>query len=408
MTTKPHVAHLSPYARPSSAALVGRLLNGAVAVYILSAMLLGAAPGLSRVPHAAVLAMLGLLVLTSTQRPLRLRLDAALVPAALFGTYAVASVLWSTDQSRAFTSAVGLGVDMLGALAVWAALQNGVSLRLVAWASAAAASVQAALALNQHFIEGMSRAEGLTGNANSLAIQLSLAAFLVLLATPRKRWPGLLALFLIVVATLTTGTRKLVFVWFAYLLVLLRDLFPVFRRPSIGLALTVLLSPVAVWASLTYAPLLGVSVAWEEITFVRRVEGTFEGRGTAIRSGMIEDGLAVFAGSPVFGEGIDQYRIVGAFGGYAHNNYVELLANFGVVGFVLFYAIYLVIGFRALRGLLAGHRSAWVVLAILVVYLLMDVARVSYAGRFTWLHLLVLALVTLDRTRPEEERLVEA
>lgn len=407
MTTGTRTVGLGSYSAPSSIALVARLLRASVAVYVLSAMLLGNVTGLSRVPHAMVLVMLALLVLTSTQRPLRLKLDAALLPAALFAVYAVASVLWSTNQAQAFTTAVSLGIDLLGALAVWAALQNGVSLKVIAWSSAAAATVQMLVALNQHYVLGWDRAEGLTGNANSLGIQLSLAAFFLLLALPRRRLPGLLALAFIVVATLTTGSRKLIFVWFAYLLVVFRDFLPAFRRPSIGLGLAVLLAPAAVWASLTYAPLLGLSVAWEDITFVRRVEGTFEGRGTVNRFGMIEDGLETWARSPVFGHGINQYRFVGSFGAYAHNNYVELLANFGVVGVVLFYSIYLVIGFRAVAGILRGHRSSWVVLALLVVYLLMDFARVSYTARFTWMNLLILGLVSLDPGRPAEERVVE-
>ncbi|HZW28057.1 MAG TPA: O-antigen ligase family protein [Trueperaceae bacterium] len=392
MTTEQRAALLRPYAAPSGALLTTRLLGAFVAVYVAWTMVLGNVPGLSRVPHAAVLVAFALLLVRSTQTPLRLRLDAALPVAALFVAYSCASVLWSFDQSAALVSAVGLAFDFFGAVVVWAALQNGVTLRLVALSSAAAATLQGAIALYQYATLGQTRAEGLTGNANSLAIQLSMAAFLLLLTMPRNRWAGLLAAALIVVATLTTGTRKLVFVWFAYFLVLARDLVPAFRRPSIGTAFALLVAPLAVWASLTYGGSLAEPFA--EVAFVERLEMTLEGRETAKRSALIDDGLEVFRREPVFGHGLDQYRHVGSFTTYTHNNYVELLANLGVVGVVLYYALFAFLGYRAVAGVIAGRRSAWVVLAILVLYLLMDLARVSYTGRITWLYLLVIAFVT--------------
>lgn len=370
-----------------------RLLNVTVALYVASSMLFFNIPGLSRAPHLLILITFALLVVRSKVEPVKLRLDAVVPLIAVFGFYGVASVLWSTNQGEAFISAVSLAFDLFGAVVVWAALQNGVSLRLVAITSAGAAVLQGCIGLYQNATLGSERAVGLTGNANSLAIQLSMAAFLLLLVIPRNRWASLLALALVIVATVTTGTRKLIFVWFAYFIALARDLLPALRKPSLGSAVALLLAPLAVWASFNYGPMLITPVV-SDLTFIDRLEMTLRGGETAKRSALIYDGLDVWWRQPVFGHGIDQYRYTGRFTTYSHNNYVELLADFGVVGLVLYYLIFLVLGWRAVRGLLAGHQSAWVVLAILVVYLLMDFARVSYSSRMTWLYLLVLALVT--------------
>ena len=378
----------------SAQVLTTRLLGAMVALYIGWSLLFSNLPGLSRVPHAAILVAFVLLLVRSTQAPLRLRLDSVPPLGALFVAYACASVLWSFDQSAALVSAIGHSYDLFGAVVVWAALQNGVSLRLVVLTTAVAATVQGGVGIYQSLTLGEARAVGLTGNPNSLAIQLSLAAFLLLLALPRNRWAGLLAAAFIVVATLTTGTRKLVFVWFAYIMVLARDFFPSFRRPSLGTALALLAAPVVVWASLTYGETLTGPL--NEVAFVDRLEMTLEGRETAKRSAMMVDGLEVWWRAPLFGHGIDQYRYVGSFTTYSHNNYVELLANLGVVGTALYYVLFAVLGYRAARGVIAGQRSAWVVLAVLVVYLLMDVARVSYSGRTTWLYLLLLAHVLAE------------
>ncbi|HZW27884.1 MAG TPA: hypothetical protein VFF08_05495, partial [Trueperaceae bacterium] len=284
MTTESRAVLVGPRASPAAEALTTRLLGGTVAVYVAWTMVLGNVPGLSRVPHFAVVVAFVLLLIKSTQSPLKLRLDVAVPLGALFVGYACASVLWSFDPNAALVSAVSLAMDFAGAVIMWAALQNGVSVRLVAIASAVAAALQGGIAVYQYATLGESRAVGLTGNANALAIQLSLAAFLLLLAVPRNRWAGLLAAALIIVATLTTGTRKLVFVWFAYLLVLARDLSPAFRRPSIGTAITLIAAPLAVWASLTYGAPLTEPLA--DVTFVQRIEMTFEGRETAKRSAL--------------------------------------------------------------------------------------------------------------------------
>ena len=379
-----------PSAAASATVPTERFLSFVVAAFILATYLVAALPGLSRLPHLLIGLMLLGLVLRSIKVPLRLRWDAVVPLSVAFVAYALASVLWATDQSAALVSSVGLVVDMLGAFLIWAALQNGVSALVVAYSASAAAVVQAGVALAQYIGSGEARAEGLTGNANSLAIQLSLTAFLLLLLLPKERWAQLLALALIVIATVTTGTRKLVFVWFSYIVLLLRDVSPMFRRPSVGTAFVLLLAPVAVWASLTFGSTLLSPL--EEVTVIQRIEGTFEGRETTKRSGLMEDALVVWWQKPVFGHGIDQFRIAGSYTTYSHNNYTEVLANFGVVGLVLYYGIFLVLFARAVVGAARGSQTGGVILGILVSVLLMDVARVSYSSRMTWIFVMIMAL----------------
>jgi len=366
-----------------------RFLSGVVAAFVLASFLVAAIPGLSRIPHALIGLMFIGLVVRSTRTQLVLRWDPVAPLSIVFFAYAFASVLWSTNQSAAFVSAVGLAVDLVGALLIWAALHNGVKVAVIAYAAGVGAGAQAIVALSQFLSSGTTRVEGLTGNANSLAIQLSLTAFLLLLVFPRDRWVKVLAFALIVIATVTTGTRKLVFVWFSYVVLLLREVSPLFRRPSVGSALILLLSPIAVWASITFGPTL--LSPFEDVTLVRRLEGTLEGRETQKRSDLMEDALVVWREEPVFGHGIDQYRYSGAFTAYSHNNYTEILANFGVVGFGLFYVIYAVLIARSLVGIFRGSEAAWVIMAIIVSVLLMDLARVSYTSRTTWLFIVIMA-----------------
>ncbi len=75
-------------------------------------------------------------------------------------------------------------------------------------------------------------------------------------------------------------------------------------------------------------------------------EGSFDWRNL-----MVSEGLRYFRESPIVGQGIDNFRyLFGAQYGYqtyAHNNYVEILADVGLAGFLLYYSIY----FYVLKGL---------------------------------------------------------
>lgn len=57
------------------------------------------------------------------------------------------------------------------------------------------------------------------------------------------------------------------------------------------------------------------------------------------RKEMIRFGIDLFKQRPVFGYGLNNYRHF-YNGYYSHNNFVELLACLGLVGFVLYYAMY--------------------------------------------------------------------
>ena len=57
------------------------------------------------------------------------------------------------------------------------------------------------------------------------------------------------------------------------------------------------------------------------------------------RSRLISEGLGYWWMSPLWGNGL--CSSVHYMGAYAHNNYVEILMNSGIIGFVAFYAIYI-------------------------------------------------------------------
>ena len=84
------------------------------------------------------------------------------------------------------------------------------------------------------------------------------------------------------------------------------------------------------------------------------------GRTSSIREQSVQTrrwfsdfGLYMFYQRPLIGWGIESFRFkVGMLTGFytfAHNNYIELLANVGIIGFSLYYSIFVFIGSRLLK-----------------------------------------------------------
>jgi O-antigen ligase len=69
------------------------------------------------------------------------------------------------------------------------------------------------------------------------------------------------------------------------------------------------------------------------------------------RMRMIREGLEGFWSSPLFGHGIGSFRVGGR--SQAHNDYIQILYEFGLLGFLLFIAIFLM----SFKDLLAGKKA---------------------------------------------------
>jgi O-antigen ligase len=366
----------------------------AVSAYVLTVYLVSAIPGLSRLAHLGVAMILAALLFTAATSGVRLRLEPLPLLFWLFFLYAFASVLWSPVQGSGLVRGVSLLIDILGATLVWLALVNGVALKWVALWASVGASAQSASALSQFWTGDVQRAVGLTGNANELAIQLSLTAFLLLLLGRRAWTMQTLALLFIIIATITSGSRKMIFVWFTYLLLVWRWLSHGMRRSAMVAAAALLLLPLSMLLAIQQRDVWLEPI--ENLEVYQRLERALAGddNSAAVRGRLLEGAVGVWQDSPLWGVGIDQYRFMSEHGLYSHNNYSELLANFGLIGFMLYYSIHLTLAIRAIHALRRGSRSSWLVLLFILLLLLMDVARVSYNDRLTWLLLAVFSFVT--------------
>jgi O-antigen ligase len=111
-----------------------------------------------------------------------------------------------------------------------------------------------------------------------------------------------------------------------------------------------------------------------------------------IRSQMLEDATNLWLQRPFTGWGLDQFRVVSGWGTYSHDNYVELLANGGLVGLLLYFMVYvsafasLIRSFRLSRDRVLTAYVFWA-MTVLGVLAAWDLAAVSYYEKFNWVML---------------------
>lgn len=116
-----------------------------------------------------------------------------------------------------------------------------------------------------------------------------------------------------------------------------------------------------------------------------------------MRLRMIDDGVSLWLKRPVIGWGFDQFRYISFYGTYSHNNYIELLCNLGIVGFVLFYSIYFYLIYYNKRILNMGSIKVPIISGFFILVLLLyDITIVSFTYKLPWIILSMIIGLTIN------------
>ena len=236
------------------------------------------------------------------------------------------------------------------------------------------------------------RYAGITGNANALALQLTLGACMIWLL-PRKSglFPCFFAFGAVAFALAATGSRKGVLVAFFFLVLVCiqaANLLPKGRYRHLLISLAI---GAPCMLGLFLAPMIHQH-AQDLLAIQRTVE--YDDSSYQTRTDMIHQGIGLWLQAPLFGNGLDSFRGLSGQGTYAHNNYVELLCGIGLVGMLLFYAIHAQVLFHAARTHRLLKHCCWLFILML---LLVDSGYVSYYCKQSIMILMVLMVVTTSR-----------
>jgi O-antigen ligase len=130
---------------------------------------------------------------------------------------------------------------------------------------------------------------------------------------------------------------------------------------------------------------------------------TNEDGSTSQRSNLIIEGLRLWSERPLFGWGPGQYRWVNKvdFGYYSHNNFIEILVNFGLLGFLIFYSIhfYLLRKLFKLKKMKQRNNEVNWLLVMLFSLLITDITYVTYYNK---IYIICLAFILVNVKKLEK------
>ena len=219
--------------------------------------------------------------------------------------------------------------------------------------------------------------------SNTPAMVMAYASIILILMCFFKENPlknkvfPLICVFMFMFISVLMGTKKSLLIFAVCMIIFLlgsakNPVKLMSRLALIGVAV------VGVYFLFTEVPMLYNSIGY-------RIEGLFSlfdsssggevDASTEDRAEHIVKALQAFVRHPLLGLGQDGYRYTNAKITYSHNNYVELLANLGIAGFSIYYALYVWIIRRGLRI----FKRNMLPVCISVAILLADIAIVSYS-----------------------------
>ncbi len=131
------------------------------------------------------------------------------------------------------------------------------------------------------------------------------------------------------------------------------------------------------------------------------ISGEGDGDESAkVRLSMIIDGWNIFKDRLMIGYGANNYAIVSGYGVYSHNNFIEILVDFGLVGFILYYLVYVI----AIKSLISSKSDASkALLSIFLARLVMEVALVTYYDKLHWILMAFFLINTKALKQPPEK-----
>lgn len=148
---------------------------------------------------------------------------------------------------------------------------------------------------------------------------------------------------------------------------------------------------------------------------MKRMQGMISGflgigevdNSTYVRMTMIELGKEQFKKTPLLGMGIgNPHNLVIAHVGkdaYLHNNFIELLAGGGIIGFLVFYSVYVYFFKNYWKYRRRKNLKYNICFTIMVIFLVMDYGRVSYYSKISYIFFL-LSFLEINRLKTDERK----
>ncbi len=136
------------------------------------------------------------------------------------------------------------------------------------------------------------------------------------------------------------------------------------------------------------------------------IQGVDADASTITRNYFMIDSWEKFKQNPIGGIGIDGYRYVNSYqrGTWAENNFLELLADTGIIGFLVYYSIHVMIIIHIIKKLIHGRNGESIQSFIIFLCLMViDFTMVTYSSTTLQIYLVLLYTINSDKKLKEIE-----
>lgn len=250
---------------------------------------------------------------------------------------------------------------------------------------------------------------GLSGNSNDLGIKMVYALFclMIVIVTTRRKFlklslcVGLILLYLYVVVL--TSSRKSLIVSILLLLMFVLSIVPR-HLSSIKRKIFIIMMPVL--GIVLYRVVMIYFPTFEETKMYSRLEYSSEGLATRLE--LINESIEMFKRNPVFGIGLNNFKVYSSSNMYSHSTFAETIACTGVVGFILFSMFFISIILRLFSLLKQGNKNK-VALRMsftgIIVIAVLSLGIIVYYDYASMLMLaVIISVIVTSNTNKEEER----
>ncbi len=250
------------------------------------------------------------------------------------------------------------------------------------------------------------RIGGELGNENTIGMSLSIscvfAAFLIFYHSSKKeKIIYMLSIVICFPLILLTGSKKALFLVFFGIILLI--ICKPADKGNIVKKLGYLLMG-AIFLFVCILIITKIKAFWFISERINEFIGTLLGKSFSDsdtqRIYMIKTGLNTFSHSPVFGNGVAYSRYI--FGTYSHNNYIEILMNTGLVGFSIYYSIYIISILKLFFSKSYDFQLRILALFIIISFMILEVGMVSYYSRYIQVLIAASSIILSTKTVREK------
>lgn len=247
------------------------------------------------------------------------------------------------------------------------------------------------------------------GNRNVIALILGISLNFALYELYNyKSYKTIIPIIIIFIAILFTGSRKGILIcvipWVLFFLIKLIESKSILNKVKFilgGIVLSILVFNMTMKVEVIYNVIgFRMEAIYREIVYGEEsTESSFN-----TRQNMVDKGLEYFKERPLLGYGVSNYRYLYKHDmgkeTYSHNNYIELLVNNGIIGFLLYYLFYISAlintNYKRLKSISKQESSYYLMMiCILICMLVLDISNVSYNSYLIYI-LLGMSMKRLD------------